>query len=103
MGLGGGVPRADRKRVAPLLRSRRSGLLRQRMLGSEALYEVLDSRGSLVWARVLSAPGLEPGTRVRLSRQAVRAMERIEPAEAQQRPRPAAPPVVRQAGARPAH
>jgi hypothetical protein len=55
--------------------------VRNRMLGTEALYELLDDRGELVTAQVLEAPGLTPGTRLRLLRSATRAMEQIDPGE----------------------
>jgi hypothetical protein len=51
------------------------------MLGTEALYELLDDHGRLVTAEVLQAPGLAPGTRLHLLRSATRAMEQIDPAE----------------------
>ena len=64
---------------APRTPARR--FVRNRMLGTEALYELLDERGELVTAEVLDAPGLAPGTRVRLLASATRAMEPIDPAE----------------------
>ncbi len=51
------------------------------MLGSEALYELLERHGDLVTAAVLDAPGLAPGTRVRMLTSATRAMEPVDPAE----------------------
>ncbi|HXR13370.1 MAG TPA: hypothetical protein VN740_01840 [Solirubrobacteraceae bacterium] len=54
-------------------------IVRNRMLGTEALYELLDERGDLVSAEVLDVPGLAPGTRVRLLRSATRAMEQVDP------------------------
>jgi hypothetical protein len=54
---------------------------RQVKLGTEAVYEVLESGASTVEVSVRVAPGLEPGTRVQLSRSAIEAMERVsEPA-----------------------
>lgn len=56
-------------------------VVRHRALGSEALYEVLtgeDDGGAVVTVAVLEAPGLAAGTRVRLMRDAVAAMERLE-------------------------
>jgi hypothetical protein len=58
--------------------------LRQELLGSEAVYEILEEDDELVTAEVVSAPGLPRGTRVRLLAKAVRAMERgdrFEPVE----------------------
>ena len=55
--------------------------VRQRVLGSEAVYEVLEEVDGVVLAEVVRAPGLERGTRVRLLAKAVGAMERIELAE----------------------
>lgn len=52
--------------------------MRQRVLDSEAVYEVLDEADGVVIAEVVRAPGLERGTRVRLLASAVGAMERIE-------------------------
>ena len=37
------------------------------MLGSEAVYEVLHERAGIVTAEVVKAPGLEPGTQLRLT------------------------------------
>jgi hypothetical protein len=56
--------------------------LRQRMLGSEAVYEVLHERAGIVTAEVVKAPGLEPGTQLRLTAHAARAMERLDAAYA---------------------
>jgi hypothetical protein len=55
--------------------------VRTRMLGTEALYELLDEHDGLVTAEVLDAPGLAPGTRVRMLTAATRAMEAVDPAE----------------------
>jgi hypothetical protein len=55
--------------------------VRNRMLGTEALYELLDDCGELITAQVLEAPGLAPGMRLRLLRSATRAMEQIDPQE----------------------
>jgi hypothetical protein len=52
--------------------------LRHASLGSEAVYEVLEEDAGIVTAAVVHAPGLEPGTCVRLMASAARAMERIE-------------------------
>ena len=67
--------------------------LRQELLGSEAVYEILEEDDELVTAEVVSAPGLPRGTRVRLLAKAVRAMERgdrFEPVERVDPPRLAA-------------
>jgi hypothetical protein len=40
---------------------------------------VLDGKGAIVNAEVVRVPGLEPGTRVRLTAREVRGMERFEP------------------------
>ena len=52
--------------------------VRQRVLGSEAVYEVLEEADGLVLAEVVHAPGLERGTRVRFVAKAVHAMEPVE-------------------------
>ena len=52
--------------------------MRQRVLGSDAVYEVLEEADGIVLAEVVRAPGLERGTRVRFVAKAVRAMEPIE-------------------------
>lgn len=52
----------------------------QRLLGSEAIYEILDELDGLVSAEVIAAPGLESGMRLRLTASAACAMERV-PAE----------------------
>ncbi len=48
--------------------------LRNTVLGSTAVYEVIAADGDLVTAEVVRAPGLLPGARVRLLADAVRAM-----------------------------
>ena len=55
--------------------------MRNRVLGTEALYELLDAEGELVTAEVLEAPGLAAGTRLRLLASATRAMEQLDPSE----------------------
>lgn len=55
--------------------------VRNRVLGTEALYELLEDDGELVRAEVLQAPGLVPGTSLRLLARATRAMEQVDPAE----------------------
>jgi hypothetical protein len=47
-------------------------------LGTEAVYEIVEVNGNLVTAEVVSAPGLQPGQRIRLMAKAIRAMERVE-------------------------
>lgn len=49
-------------------------LLRHRVLGDEAFYRVVDAAGEIVEVEVVSAPGLEPGTHLRLTRAAVASM-----------------------------
>jgi hypothetical protein len=57
--------------------------LRNRVLGSEAVYEVLSEEGGCVTVEVIYAPGLEAGTRLRILARAAAAMERLEPATAE--------------------
>jgi hypothetical protein len=49
-------------------------VLRHSALGSEAVYRVLHTRGSIVQVEVMAAPGLEPGTRLHLTTAAAAAM-----------------------------
>ena len=49
-------------------------LVRQRMLGTDAIYRVGRSSGKLVEVEVVAAPALTPGMRLRLSAASVRAM-----------------------------
>lgn len=51
---------------------------RQVMLGSEAIYRVLDEHGQVATVEVVRAPGLAAGTRLRLMTGAVRAMTRVD-------------------------
>ena len=53
--------------------------LRNRVLGSEAVYEMLSEDDGCVTVEVLFAPGLEAGTRLRILARAAAAMERLEP------------------------
>jgi hypothetical protein len=53
-------------------------LLRQRSLGSEAVYKVLDEHDGIVTASVMHAPGLECGSHVRLMARAAGAMQRLD-------------------------
>jgi hypothetical protein len=48
------------------------------VLGSSAIYRVVANEGELVVVEVVRAPSLAPGVRMRFSRSAVTAMERIE-------------------------
>ncbi len=50
-------------------------LLRQVKLGSEAIYRILRLEGGCAHVEVVRAPGLEPGHRLRLTLDAVQAME----------------------------
>ena len=52
--------------------------LRNRVLGSEAVYEVLSEEDGCVTVEVIHAPGLEAGTRLRILARAAAAMERFE-------------------------
>jgi hypothetical protein len=52
-------------------------VLRHRALCSEAAYRLLCTRGSIVEVEVVSAPGLEPGTRFHLTAAAVAAMRSV--------------------------
>lgn len=56
-------------------------IVRQRMLGTEALYRLISDDGATVVAEVVEAPGLEQGMRLRLAQRAARAMERLDLAE----------------------
>jgi hypothetical protein len=55
-------------------RSLRTNVLRHSALGSEAVYRVLNTRGSIVEVEVITAPGLEEGTRLHLTTVAAAAM-----------------------------
>ena len=48
------------------------------MLGTEAIYEVIACGEENVEVRVCRAPGLEPNTRLQLSRAAIAAMQQID-------------------------
>jgi hypothetical protein len=56
-------------------------IVRQRLLGSEAVYRVISDEGLTMTAEVVEAPGLRRGMRLRLMATAVRAMERLDLAE----------------------
>jgi hypothetical protein len=60
-------------------RSTRGRFVRRRALGTEAIYEIVEDGPKLVTAEVVSAPGLQPGTRVAMLASAVRAMDEVEP------------------------
>ena len=65
-----------RREVAPTAPRR---FVRRSALGTEAVYELIEEGRELVTAEVVTAPGLAPGTRVRLLASAVRAMDEVEP------------------------
>jgi hypothetical protein len=52
--------------------------LRQRSLGSDAVYKVLDEGDGIVTAAVMHAPGLTRGTKVHLLTSAARSMQRLD-------------------------
>jgi hypothetical protein len=60
--------------------TRAQSLLRHQVLGQEALYRAVDVIGELVELEVVSAPGLEPGTRLRVTKAAVSRMSVVEQA-----------------------
>jgi len=75
---GGGVAAAralGRRLDAPRLAG--GDVLRKRMLGTEARYRVLDAAPDTVEVEVLAAPGLAPGTHLRLSTAAARTAQRL--------------------------
>jgi hypothetical protein len=47
---------------------------RHELLGSVAVYEVLEDLGDIVLVAVRDAPGLEPGTQLRMTRTALHGM-----------------------------
>ncbi|MDX6690056.1 MAG: hypothetical protein QOG15_1513 [Solirubrobacteraceae bacterium] len=51
----------------------------QRLQGSDATYRVVSTEGEHVMVEVIEAPGLEAGYRIRMLREAVQAMNIIEP------------------------
>ena len=57
----------------------RQELRAHRLLGTTAVYRVIDLVGDLVEVEVVRAPGLISGQHVRLHASAVREMTRIEP------------------------
>jgi hypothetical protein len=56
----------------------RGELRRQEVLGTEAVYRIVDVQGELVEVEVVRAPGLAPGRRLRLTADAVQRMQLIE-------------------------
>ncbi|MGD0385300.1 MAG: hypothetical protein ABSB73_04120 [Solirubrobacteraceae bacterium] len=62
----------------PFMQLDRPCFLRQELLDSEAVYEVVAEEDELVTAEVVRAPGLPRGMRVKLLAEAVRQMERSE-------------------------
>jgi hypothetical protein len=52
---------------------------RQETLGSTAIYEVIADCGEHIDVEVRQAPGLAVGTRIRLTRSAVAAMQPVAP------------------------
>lgn len=52
--------------------------VRRKTLGSEAVYQVVAECKELVELEVVSAPGLEPGMRMKVTQRAVAAMERLD-------------------------
>jgi hypothetical protein len=69
-------------------------VVRNTMLGSEATYRVCAVHGATVEVEVLEAPGLERGHRLRLTADAVRAMELVTSTSAAPADRKARRPVT---------
>ena len=65
----------------------RRGLLLDRRLGEDALYRVVDVHGEVVEVEVVSAPGLESGTHVRFTQDAVSHMKVVEDASVTRAPK----------------
>jgi hypothetical protein len=57
-------------------------LLRRTMLGSDAVYRVVEEDAGGVVVEVVSAPGLEPGFRMRLTPEVAAEMEAAQPVSA---------------------
>jgi hypothetical protein len=72
----GAAGRARRERP----KGARRRFVRHSALGTQAIYEIVEESRELVTAEVLEAPGLAPGTRVRMLASAARAMDEVEPA-----------------------
>ena len=63
---------------------------RHELLGTVAVYRVVDIEGPLVLVEVIQAPGLEAGARFRFTEEAVRRMRLLDPrSAAPRRPRAA--------------
>ena len=58
----------------------RRGLLLDRRLGEDALYRVVGVRGEVVEVEVVRAPGLQSGTHIRFTQDAVSHMKVVEEA-----------------------
>jgi hypothetical protein len=59
-------------------------VLRERALGSESTYRVLQASDSIVELEVIAVPGLKAGTRIQVCGAAARAMETVpQPAVAE--------------------
>jgi hypothetical protein len=65
---------------ATMLEEIRPCLLRDSCLGQEALYRVVDIVGELVEVEVVRAPGLETGTRLNFTQDAVHHMTIVDDA-----------------------
>ena len=63
-----------------MLHGTRRGLLLDRRLGEDALYRVVDVSGQLVVVAVVRAPGLQSGTHIRFTQDAVGHMKVVEEA-----------------------
>jgi hypothetical protein len=85
-----GAARADTGRM-PFMQLDRPVFLRQELLGSEAVYEILEEDDELVAAEVVRAPGLPRGMRVKLLAEAARRMERSDHAAPSAAPEPTVP------------
>lgn len=67
-----------RRHVSPVGSALVAGqVLRDRALGSESTYRVLDATDAIVDLEVIAAPGLKPGARIQVCVTAARAMEAI--------------------------
>jgi hypothetical protein len=53
------------------------GLLRHSLLGTDSVYRVSRVEGALVELEVVRVPGLQPGTRVQVTRAAARSMRTL--------------------------
>jgi hypothetical protein len=59
--------------------STRRRFVRHSALGTQAVYEIVEEGRKLVTVEVVAAPGLAPGTQVRLLASAARAMDEVAP------------------------